>query len=388
MQVVATGWLVLQLSDSPAYLGLNAGFQGAPLVLCALIGGVVADRFDRYRLMIIAQVGQIVVDVALAVLVATGTVSVAQIFLYSLLMAVVNGLTTPARQAFVPRLVPRAALASAVALNSSLWQGGAVLGPTVAGLVLAAWGTTWNFYLNVASDVVNLVAMLLIRVPAEPARTTSGSPWASLVQGARYTAHHADVRTLLLATAAVCVLGRPYVQLMPAFARDVFHVGPEGLGIMLTMPSIGAVAAVVAIGLVEKLDAPRWFLRSSVASALALAAFAASPLYGLSLALLVVVGAATSAAVTLANTVLLHTVEDSMRGRVMGYYMASTWGGWRLGALPTGLLAQIIGTPLAVGLGAVLLLLVQWPVARSRLLLRAAAPARAEAAPARSDALR
>jgi len=382
MQVVAAGWLVLQLTDSPAYLGLNAAFQGVPIVVFALVGGVVADRFDRYRLMVAAQAAQLLIDVALAVLVALGAVNVGQIFAYSACMAVANGLTTPGRQAFVPRLVPREALTSAVALNSSLWQGGAVIGPTIAGLVLAVWGMAWNFYLNVASDLVNLGAMLLIRVPSEPARPAALSPWTSLVQGARYALGHADVRTLIAATGLVCLLGRPYTQLMPVFARDVFHVGPEGLGVMLAMPSIGAVAAVAIIGFVGNLDPARWFLRASVASALALGAFAASPAYALSLALLVVVGAATSAATALANTALLHLVDDRLRGRVMGYFMAATWGGWRMGALPTGLLAEVLGTPLAVGIGAALLLLAQLPLARSHLVRRdALAGAAAESEP-------
>ncbi len=376
MQVVATGWLVLALTDSPASLGLNAALQGVPLVGCALIGGVVADRFDRYRLMVGAQVGLLVLDLMLAVLVGTGAVSVGHIFAYSVLVAVLNGLTTPARQAFVPRLLPREALVSGVALNSMVWQGGAVVGPTVAGLVLAAWGIAWNFYLNVASDLVNLAAMLAIRVPPEGPRPAPPSPWASLVQGAHYALRRGEVRTVLLATAALCVLGRPYTQLMPVFARDVFHVGPEGLGVMLTMPSIGAVVAVVGIGIIGNLNAARWFLWAGVASALALAAFAAAPTYGLALGMLLALGAATSAGTALANTVLLGVVDDAMRGRVMGYFMAATWGGWRLGALPTGLLAEVWGAPLAVGVGAVLLLLAQLPVARSR-LVRAAPPGEA-----------
>jgi MFS family permease len=368
MAIVATGWLLLELTDSPAYLGLNAAFQGVPIVIFALVGGVVADRFDRYRLMVGAQVVQLLLDAGLAALVATGAVSVPQIFAYSLLQAIVNGLTTPARQALVPRLVPREALVSAVALNASVWQGGAVVGPTLAGLVLATFGTVWNFYVNVISDVVCLAAMLLMRLPPEAPQASTQSPWGSLVQGARYSVRQADVRTLLLATGVVCLLGRPYTQLMPAFARDVFHVGPEGLGVMLTMPSIGAIVAVIVIGIIGERDTARWFLRACIAAALALGAFAASPIYGLSLVLLVLVGATSAAATALSNSLLLHVVEDRMRGRVMGYYMAATWGAWRLGALPTGLVAAASSTPLAIGLCAVLLLLAQVPFARSRLL--------------------
>jgi MFS family permease len=375
MQIVATGWLVLELTDSPASLGLNAAFQAGPLIVFALVGGVVADRFDRYRLMVGAQVAQLVLDVALAGLVATGHVTVPQIFVYSLFGAIVNGLTTPARQAFLPQLLPREALASGVALNSMVWQGSAVVGPTIAGLVLAAWGTAWNFHLNVVSDLVNLGAMLLIRVPAQPRRTARSSPWTSLGQGAEYVAHNADVRTLLLACATLTLLSRPYTQLMPVFARDVFQVGPQGLGIMLAMPSIGAVAAVAGIGVIGSQDTARWFLRTTVLSALALIAFAAASVYELSLGLLVLAGAAIAAASTLGNTLLLRLVEDRMRGRVMGYYVVATWGSWRLGALPAGLVAEVWSTPLAVGLAAAILLGLQFAVAGSH-LIRAGGPAR------------
>ena len=123
MAVVATGWLLLELTDSPAYLGLNAAFQGVPIIIFALVGGVVADRFDRYRLMVVAQVAQLALDAALAALVALGLVTVPQIFAYSFLQAIVNGLSTPGRHALVAQLVPRSALVSAVAVNQSLWQG-------------------------------------------------------------------------------------------------------------------------------------------------------------------------------------------------------------------------------------------------------------------------
>jgi MFS family permease len=374
MAVVATGWLLLELTDSPAYLGFNAAFQGIPIVFFALVGGVVADRFDRYRLMIGAQVVQLALDAGLAALVATGAVTVPQIFTYSLFQAVVSGLSTPARQALVPRLVPRSGLVSAVALNQSVWQGGAVLGPTLAGLVLAAFGTVWNFYINVVSDVVCLVTMLLMRLPRETPQASAQSPWDSLVSGARYSVQHSNVRTLLIATGIVCLLGRPYTQLMPAFARDVFHVGPEGLGVMLTMPSIGAIAAVVGLSVLSGRDTAKWFLRVCIGAALALGAFAASPIYPLSLVMLVFVGATSAAATTLSNSLLLHVVEDRMRGRVMGYYMAATWGAWRLGALPAGLVAAAWSTPTAIGLCAILLLAAQIPVARSRLIRDASRP--------------
>src|SRR5215212_4947804 len=177
MQIVATGWLVLELTDSPAYLGLNGAFLAVPILVFSLVGGVVADRVDRYRLMIGAQIAKLVPDVVLAVLVGTGTVQVWQVFAYSLIGATIRGLTTPARQAFVPSLVPRPALLSAIALNSILWQGAAVLGPSVAGLILAAWGEPGNFYLNVVSDVLNLALLWAIRAPTAAPRAGAPSAW-------------------------------------------------------------------------------------------------------------------------------------------------------------------------------------------------------------------
>src|ERR671933_1093209 len=183
LQIVASGWLVLELTDSPAALGLNAAFQAIPILALSLVGGVIADRIDRYRLMVWSQVAQIVPDVLLAVLVGTGQVRVEYVFAYSLITATINGLATPGRQALVPRLVPSEALVSAIALNSILWQGAAVIGPAVAGLILGVWGIAGNFYLNAASDLVSLVTLLLIRLPPVPRERVDLSAWQHLTEG-------------------------------------------------------------------------------------------------------------------------------------------------------------------------------------------------------------
>jgi MFS family permease len=228
-------------------------------------------------------------------------------------------------------------------------------------------GAHSNSYLNVVSDLVNLGAMLLIRAAPASSSPVRESPWQSLTQGTRYVLREANVRTLLLAVAALSLLGRPYTQLLPVFARDVFHTGPQELGVTLTMPAIGAVAAAFGLGLLESASTP-WLLAMSVAQALALGAFAASPLFGVPLALLFAMGATSAVASALANTLLLQLVEERMRGRVMGFFMAATWGGWRLGAFPAGLVAEGWGAQPALGLCAATLLAVQVPLARSSLL--------------------
>jgi MFS family permease len=375
MQQVATGWLVLQITNSPAYLGYNAAFQAAPILILALIGGVIADRFDRYRLTVAAYVVQIIPDAALAWLVMTGAVRVEHVFAYSVITAAINGLSTPARQAFVPSLVPKEALLSAMALNSVVWQGAAVVGPAVAGMILAVWGLPGSFNINVASDFVSLVAIGLVRVPVLVAAKESAG-WASIREGLAYGWRNRQVRALLLSIAVMVFLSRPYSQLMPAFARDVFHVGPQGLGWMLTVPALGTIVAGVALSTFRRISLVRGFLVTSTGVALALIGFCAAPSFPVALALLFVVGGCSTAAVTMTNTLLQEIVQERLRGRMMSLYMASTWGSWRLGTLPVGVAAEAWGSPLAVGLAAGVLLLALLPISRSRALRGAEEPAR------------
>ena len=366
MQMVATGWLVLRLTDSPASLGLTGALNALPLITLSLIGGVVADRVNRYRMVVGAQVAQLVPDTALAVLVSTGHVQVGHVYVYTLVGAIIRGLSTPARQAFTPSLVPRAALLSAIALNSVLWQGAAVVGPAVAGLVLAGWGEPGNFYLNVVSDVLNLALLCAIRASEAAPPKVARSAWEGVREGARYVRSERSVRGLLLAAAGICFLGLSYTQLMPVFARDVYDAGPEGLGLLLTMPAVGTIVAALALALAGQVPHKgRIFLTTALALCLGLAAFALCPLFGLALPLLIVVGAAGTATLTLGNTLLQHTVADRLRGRVMGFWMASTQGMSPLGALPAGVVAEVAGAPLAIALSAgglfVLLLALAWP---------------------------
>lgn len=359
MQIVATGWLVVQLTNSPASLGFNAAFQALPIIVFSLIGGVIADRVDRYRLMVVTGIIQTVPDVVLAVLVATGTVQVWHIFVYSLIWGCLKGLNFPARQAFVPGLVPKEAIQSAVALNSILWQGAAVVGPLLAGIALSYWGTPSNYYLNVASDVISLVTLFLIRMPPAPRHKPTVSPWKGLAEGVQYVWKQPVVRALLIAVAAISFFDRSYTQLMPLFARDVYHTGPQGLGLLLAMPAVGTIlVALFLAGGSNREHRGVEVIGSSAALGLALVGFAASSNAVLSLILLVIVGGAATAATALANTLLLESVSDEMHGRVMAFYMDATQGASQLGALPMGILAQFIGAPLAVDISAIISLIV------------------------------
>jgi MFS family permease len=365
LQIVATGWLVLELTDSPAYLGLNALFQALPLLVFSLAGGVIADRFDRYRLTLLAQVLELAINALYAFLVVTGQIRVEQIFAFSLLWMTASGLTNPARHAFMPHLVPPEALVSAVALTSFIWHGAAIFGPAAAGLIAAVWGLPAAFVLNAALQVVFLVTLLLMRTRLPPVPRRTDSAWAGLTEGLGYAWRDTRVRMVLLTVFIISMAGRSYPQIMPLFARDVFHVGTGGLGLMLAVPAVGTVIAGVAVAAARNLALARWFLITAAVLGVAVVAFAWSPTFWVSLLPLLIMGICAQASTTMANTMLMLAAEDRLRGRVLSLYTIATWVAHRLGALPAGLLAEVVGTPLAVGLGGILLVCTIGAVARS-----------------------
>jgi MFS family permease len=371
MQQVATGWLVLELTGSPALLGLNAVVQAGPILAFALVGGLIADRFDRYRLTVASYVIQIVPDAVLAWLVMSENIRVEHVFIYSLVSATINGFSTPGRNAFVPSLVPKKDLLSAMALNSVTWQGSAVIGPAIAGLILARWGLPGSFNLNVASDFVSLGAILLVRLPPQEIAPSTSSGWSEIREGMSYAWRNRYVRILLISIAVVTFLARPYHQFMPSFARDVFGVGPEGLGVMLTAPAIGTIASGVALALLGRVSLVRSFLLTSAIQGVALIAFCATQNVPVGLLLLVVIGACGSTSVTSVHTLLQQVVDERLRGRVMALFMAASWGAWRLGSLPIGLAADAWGVTLAVGGASIALLVAMVPLMRSRALWEA-----------------
>jgi MFS family permease len=370
MQQVATGWLVLELTNSPAALGFNAVFQALPILVFALIGGVIADRFDRFRLTVGSQIVQTVPDAVLAWLVMSGNIRVEHVFIYSAVSATINGLNTPARNALIPSLVGKGDLMSAMALNSVLWQGSAVIGPALAGWILAVWGLPGSFNINVGSDVVSLIALFMVRVQVAPIARRASSGWNDMREGASYAWHNEGLRVLLITVALLTFFGRPYAQFLPVFARDVFEVGPQGLGLMVTAPALGTIGAGVALAFARNVPLIRTFLLGSAMLGAALVGFCITRNFPLALALLFVVGGCSTGATTLINTKLQELADERLRGRLMSLFMASTWGAWRIGALPLGLAAAAWGAPLAIGVSGAILLAAILPSSRSRALWR------------------
>jgi MFS family permease len=343
MQTVAQGWLIYDLTGSTFMLGVVGFAQSVPFLLFALYGGVLADRFERRRLMVWTQSGMMVLAFLLAFLTLTGLVAVWHVLLIVFLNGIVNAFNTPVRQSIVSDLVPRQDLANAIAINSTQFQSSRSLGPALAGVLLAAVGPGWCFFLNGLSFVAVIWTLLVMHVPPLPPRRRP-SALQSLREGLVYVRGHAVIWTLLLAAGIPSLFGMAYQFLLPAFAESVLEAGPAGLGVLQSAVGIGALAGALTIAsLPASWRGGTTMLSALVALGAALAAFGASQLFVLSVAALFAVGFTQMVYNNLRMTFVQGLAADEMRGRVLSLLTLATFGLQPLGAIEAGALASVIG---------------------------------------------
>lgn len=372
MQMVAQGWLIYELTDSPLYLGLVGLARGGPIIIFSLFGGTLADRVDRRKLLYFTNLLATAFALLLAILTWTGRVEVWHVLLLAFLSASVLAFDQPTRQALVPTLVPREALFNAVALNSMTFNGAAIFGPALAGMLVPIIGVAGNFLINALSYGFVLLALWRMNIPAfiAPPRTKLLD---DLIEGFRYLRSQPLLLGLLGMTVAVSFFGRSYIGLMPVFARDVVDAGVEGLGVMMSAPGLGTVIGaftLASLGSFRRKGA--LVIVSGISLGVILVAFAYSRSFYTSTMLLVLVGGLAILTSSTINTLLQLTVEDRLRGRVMSMYTLSMLGMHPLGQLPLGALAEVAGAPLAVSLGALAMgaaiLIALWAVPQIRRL--------------------
>ncbi|MGH2350856.1 MAG: MFS transporter [Chloroflexota bacterium] len=352
-QGVAIGWLVLDLSDSPFVLGLANFAQMAPLFFLGFAGGVLADRVDRRSLLLGGMaVGMAAVSL-LAALALAGQASVPAILAASLLLGLTNAVVWPAWQPFIKDLVPLDRLREAIAFNSARFNLTRVLGPALAGVLLAGFGAPFCLAIAALSSAGVLIATWLIRRPRTP--RARPAPWLSaLDEGVRYVRGDGFTLRLLLVTGAYGFLVLPYQAFLPAFARDVLRTGAEGLGALLTAVGIGAVLGALLTGTQAVADQPgRSMALFALAGGSGLAAFAvATPANGypawMAMPSLVMVGLGSIGYLTTANSTLQLRVPDALVGRVMGLWVVVNAGTAPLGSLALGSAAERFGLPLVV----------------------------------------
>jgi MFS family permease len=247
IQQVSIGWLTYDVTGSALLLGAVNGFRSLPMLLLGPFGGVAADRLDRKRLMLLSQCFLMAVTAAFATVCLTGHAALWNIILFTLLTGVAWAFNMPVRQSIVPHLVPRDDLANAVALNSAGFNITRIVGPSLAGLLIAGIGVAGNFYLQSAAYFGVASMIWLMHVPENQHSARGESPLRNLAEGARYVWHHPTLRSQMSLALIPVVLALPYISLMPVFAKDVMQVGPSGFGVMMAAPGVGAVAGTLAI---------------------------------------------------------------------------------------------------------------------------------------------
>lgn len=350
MQATAQGWLVLRLTDAPIWLGAIAAAQSLPVLLLSAPAGAFADRLPKRALLLMTQVVAMVIALLLAALILSNTVQVWHVLIAALMVGIASAFESPARQAFTIELVGREDLMNAIALDSTVMNGARIVGPAIAGVLVAATGEGPAFLFNgisILPVIGGLLMMRLLPFVAPPHR----SHRRQIREGFAYMRRDVRVRLLLLQITTHCVFGLAYFPLMPYFARNVLGADAQGFGLLASTNAAGALIAALMITLAgERL--PRVEIRSValVSYMLLIGAFTLTRSFVLAMVLLVAIGWTGIMVLTLTNTLLQLLVVDAMRGRVMGVYMLVVMGVSQVSGLFLSSIADVIGdVPLVVG---------------------------------------
>ena len=356
MTRIATSWLVYRLTGSALLLGV-VGFAGqVPSFILAPFAGVLVDRWNRHRLLVVTQVLAMLQSLALAALALSGLIRVWHVLVLSVFQGVVNAFDMPARQAFVVEMVEgREDLPNAIALNSSMVNAARLLGPSIGGVVIAAAGEGWCFMVDGVSYLAVIASLLAMRITRRAAGPARGARLlGQLREGWVYAAGFAPIRSVLLLLALVSLVGMPYTVLMPVFANEILGGGPSTLGLLMAASGVGAlVGAVFLAARRSVLGLGKFIPLAAAAFGAGLIAFSFSRSLWLSLPLMVLTGLGFMVQMAASNTVLQTIVEEDKRGRVMSFYTMAFMGTAPFGSLLAGSLAQKIGAPHTLMFGGV-----------------------------------
>jgi MFS family permease len=370
MQNTAQGWLVYELTHSKVLLGVVAAVGSAPMMLFSILGGSVADRHSKRQIVLYTQTAMMVFAFAFAALVWSGRIQTWHILGLAALGGLAMAFDLPARQAFMVEMTSREDLINAISLNSSIVNAARVVGPSVAGLLMAGVGMAMCFFLNGLSFLAVIAGLWLMRLPKFVAPERVPSAWAHALEGLGYVWQNRRMRTILILFAIVGIFGWSYSVLMPAFARDVLQVGQGQYGLLLSANGIGALLGALTVATVGSYDNRRLLVFGglSIFSAMLLLLALVKDYY-LALACLAVGGWGMLLFFSTVNTLLQTSASDQMRGRVMGIWALVFGGTTPIGGLEAGTFSHYFGVRAALAFGAVvcaLAALVVWIIVRQR----------------------
>lgn len=351
MQSVAQSWLVYRLTGSALLLG-SVGFASqVPVFLFAPLGGITADRFNRRHIVIGTQVAAMLLAFILAALTLLHRVQVWHVFVLASLLGVVNAFDIPGRQSFLVDMVGKGDLMNAIALNSSMFNGARVIGPAIAGILVAKIGEGWCFFANAVSYIAVIIGLVLMKV-LRPARTSMASPLEHMLEGFRFVNRTAPIRALLLLLGIVSLVGMPYVVLMPIFADKILHGGAQGLGMLMGSTGVGALLGALTLAFRQGVKGlGRWVAWCGAGFGASLIVFSISHNFWISVILLLPVGYTMMLQMACSNTLIQVMVPDALRGRVMAVYSMMFMGMAPIGALLGGAFADRLGAQMTVGIG-------------------------------------
>lgn len=356
LQIVAQGWLVLQLTNSALLVGIVAAASTLPTLFITPFGGVIVDRVPKKKILICTQISEMILAFTLGLLTIFQIINIYEIIILSFILGIVTAIDSPARQALVTELVDKEHLSSAIALNAGAYNGARVIGPSAAGLLIAWIGVGSAFIINGLSFFAVIIALLYIHVK-EIIPTEHPHPIEAIKLGVSYSWKHPIIRTLLVFTAIVSIFGWSYMTIMPVVAQEVFHTGASGLGYLFAASGIGAVTATIAISALSKRVSSQIFiLGGNTVFALALLGFSYTVHMWAAYIFLFFVGFGLLSQFSMMNAVIQRLVEDRYRGRVLSIYIIMFLGLAPLGNFQIGYLAEHFGSPMAIRIGALIVL--------------------------------
>jgi MFS family permease len=351
MEGVAQSWLVLELTNSPLLLGLTGLTYAAPTIALTLLGGVIADRADRRRIMILSQCASALTFVVLATLIVFEWVALWHVLAAAFLSGCVRAFDRPSRMALLPQMVPKEDIANAVAIGGTIWQLNRLVGPAVAGMLIYLIGIGPTYYFCFFASLSAVLLWLGIRLAPSTTAPSSGGVLHHMKEGVNFIRTNEIYYTFIGMTFFNSVFGMSYLILMPVFARSVLNVGSQGFGFLQSAGGAGALIGVLAVAwFSHSRGQSRLAIFGAIAFGIFLISFALSNSYQLSLILAVALGVASQFYMTIISAILQVNLPNELRGRVMGIY-GLTWELMPVGGMIAGAIAEFAGAPMAVGFG-------------------------------------